>query len=428
MPERNHLSTADFVAWAGTTKYPRSMPNVLGWRQYILSLNNTGKFVPGTYRCNGNRIFQVEAGCEATYAAQKISGTEYGISGNLAAHLFGQSIASCLGDLTPTWDTLLEREAVNRSYAKIANSDLDVGVMIGELRETVEGLTNPLSALRKEADWLVKNRDKLLNLEDALRSSTGYFKSLRITDSIERIWKRIITGGLPRSVNALAGTWLEWRYGIRPLIKQVEDILEHVNSQSREFSKKLQRKTGKTAIVTRTETGAVSTSAAIFNVYGHFRKETKLWTVAKTGYTMPYPATWQYRYGLDYSSMPGIAWELLPLSFVGDWFIGVGSWLSALRVLASPAVIHGTSVTQRCDVTIDGWVDQIKYGATVIQTPAPGSHSWSLRSMQRKCLGPGFNAFTPSLNSKALKLQQQIDALALTWQRMPNLKTLFRRN
>lgn len=427
MPERNHLSTADFLAWAGTSKHPRSLPNVLGWRQYILSLNNTGKFVPGTYRCNSNRIFQVEAGCEATFMTQKIAGLEYGLSGDVAAHLFGQSVATCLGDLTPAWDTFLEKEAVNKSYAKIANSDLDVGVMIGELRETVEGLRNPLSALRKEVEWLKKNHNKLLNLEDALQTA-GYFKTLRISDSIDRLQKRLALGGLPRTANALAGTWLEWRYGIRPLIKQVEDIIEHVNSRSREFSVKLQRRKGKTSTITKVETGSATLSAAIFNVYGHFRKETKTWTVARTAFTMPYPVTWQYRYGLDYSSIPGIAWELLPLSFVADWFVGVGSWLAALRVLANPAVLHGTSVTQRSDVTIDGWIDQIKYGATVMNTSSPGSHSWSLRSMQRKCLSPGFNAYTPSLNSKALKLQQQIDALALSWQRLPNLKSLLRRN
>lgn len=429
MPERDHLTTAQVETWYGTSRMISYVPSVLGWRQYIESLNNSGSFVPGTYRCNGNKIFRVVNRCETAEGRQVVSGKEVGIRGDLAAYACGMSVAPSLGYLNPPWDTFLQNEAVNKSYAKITNSDLDVGVMIGELRETVDGLRNPLSALRKEFEWLSKNWNKLLNLEDALRTA-GYFKSLRITDSIERITKRVALGGVPRSVDALVGTWLEWRYGIRPLIKQVEDVIEHVKAQERAFSEKMQRRTGKTAVITKSIRSSGSTAAGYIDEIKYSCLITsKTWTVAKTAFTMPYPVTWQQRYGLDYSSLPGIAWELLPLSFVADWFISVGTWLSALRVLAHPAVLHGTSVTMRSDVTIDGWIESVKFGGTTIPLESSGSFKQTIQAMERRCLPPGFNAFTPSLNSRAMELQQQLDSLALTWQRLPNIKNLFlRRN
>lgn len=428
MPERNHLYTANAYSKVGSTSITFGLPNVLGVRQYILGLNQ-GRYVPGVYRCNGNTIFTCHGSCEDTMIPmQTIFGQKVSGGGAIAAYACGMATRPSMGNLAPAWDSILEKEALNKSYSKITASDLDVGVMIGELRETVEGLRNPLSSLREELNWLSRNRNKLLNLDDALQRASRSSTYNRIHDSIVRIERAVAAGAVPRSAKALANTWLEWRYGIRPLVKTVQDVIEHLTTQQRVFENRLQKRKGKTAKTTSVVTGSGSTAGGHFSdIQYSYRQTTTRWTVASTGFLMPSPLTWQARYGLDGPSIPGIAWELLPLSFVADWFVNVGVWLAALRVVSSPAQLLGTSISQRDDVTYEGWIDYIKYGSTKVQLASNGSYDWSLQCLQRKCLGPGFNAFTPSLNSKALNFQQQLDALALSWQRLPNINKLLRR-
>lgn len=426
MPERNHLASALHTSTSNTSIVTNGVPSVLGWRQYILGLNK-GRYIPGEYRCNGNRIFQVQSrGTPTLIPKQTFLGQKIALEGDVAAAMFGSAVCPCLGDLTPSWNSTLEREAVNKSYAKIVSSDLDLGVQLGELRETVEGLRNPLSSLRKELEWASKNWNKLLLLEDALQGAK-HFKTMKITDSIDRLTKRLAVGGLPKSANALAGTWLEWRYGLRPLIQTIQDVLEHLKEQQRAFEKRLQKRGGKTSVIETVRTTDVSYSAGHFGVYGTCTRTDRSWVVAKTAFTLPSPLTWQMRYGLDYSNLPAIAWELRPLSFVVDWIVSIGTMLQSLRVHASPAIIHGTSVTMRTDATAECAITKFVYGGAEVKPSQYGTYSWNLHAMQRKCLSPGFNNFVPSLNSKALNLQQTLDGLALTWQRLPSLKPIFMR-
>lgn len=424
MPEINRLIPAIYQGQRGTTAYSGSIPSALGYRKYIASLNRLGVYRPGTYRCNPNKIFTVTCrSIPSRTKDTKVAGQTAYLEGDLASYLFCQGTAVCTGDLTPQWAAFRQQEAINKAYAKIMNNELDVGVMIGEMRETVEGLVNPLSSLRKEFGWLKKNWNKLLQLENALQSA-GYFKSLRITDSIQRLTKRVALGGLPRSANALANSYLEWRFGIRPIIQTIEDILEHLEKQSRLFEDKLQKRKGKTTPDEDITRGSASTSAGIFSIYGNFSKIVETKYVASVAFSQLSPLTWQQKYGLDYSALTGIAWELVPLSFVLDRFYNVGSWLDALRAQTAPVTFHGVSVTNRYRITIDGYVNKILCSGVELPQISGSAMQYQVDGIERKCLPPGFNTVLPALNSRALDLQQHLDHVALLWQKIPkfNLK------
>lgn len=421
MPEINRLIPAIYQGQRGLSTYKGSIPSALGYRKYIAA-KNSGVYRPGTYRCNPNKILTVT--CRSIPSRTKdtlVAGQTAYLEGDLAAYLFGQTITICRGDLTPPWTASRQQEAINKAYAKVLENDLDVGVLIGELRETIEGLVNPLSALRKEFGWLQKNWNKLLQLEEALQSAR-YFKSLRITDSIDRLTKRVALGGIPRSANALANTYLEWRFGIRPIIMTIEDILEHLEKQSREFEERLQKRKGKTEPKEEVFRGSASTSAGIFTVSGHFSKTVESKYTASLAYTQTSPLTWQRRYGLDYSALTGIAWELVPLSFVLDRFINVGSWLAALRAQTAPVTFHGVSVTHRYRITIDGYVNKVTCSGTELPQISGSAVQYQVDGIERKCLPPGFNTVLPAINSRALDLQQQLDHVAILWQKLPKFK------
>jgi hypothetical protein len=147
-------------------------------------------------------------------------------------------------------------------------------------------------------------------------------------------------------------------------------------------------------------------------------------TFASTAFKFSSPLTWQQRYGLDFSAVPEVAWELLPLSFVADWFLGVGTWLGALRTLASPVTVLGTSVSQKLVSTIEVTPTRFEAYASQLKANEVGSATFTIEELQRVCRPPGLGSFVPALNSKALDLSKSIDAVSLLWQRIPNIKGL----
>lgn len=260
------------------------------------------------------------------------------------------------------------------------SSDLEVGVMLGELKETIEGLINPLSALKKFF-------------------SKRFFKVRDVPDM-------------------LSGTWLEWRYGIRPLMQDIQDIYEHVNSQLAEFDGKMHRRGGKTPVVEKLIKFDQPFSSGSWSWKLHGVVKTSTWYYAKVAYTLSRPLTWQERYGLSIYDLPSIAWELTRLSFVLDWFLSVGRWLAALKAINPICTVHGVSSTLRTDILGSFEIQDLRFRYKPVSFTA-SSYDIRLQHMQRKCIPPGFNTVTPALNTKLFDLNRKIDAVTLLWQSLP---------
>lgn len=388
MPVKDKLLPA--VVTNSTGAWPAnstSLAQVIGYYKSISALNYGAPLEPGKYRCNPVTIFTlISSSSPLPKKVHYRAPYEYRVEGDVAAQyacLTGQTISNINYGFLPVWDAMKEQECINKAYAKIMSSELEVGVMLGELRETIEGLKNPLSALRK---WWKKRPHDV---------------------------------GLGKDVDMLSGSWLEWRYGIRPLIQTVEDIYEHVNSQLKAINGKMSKRRGRTS---PKETSSSSSSGWMQHSDWRFWVnqvvEETSWYTAKVAFSYTAPLTWQERYGLDLGSIPGIAWELTRLSFVLDWFVSIGTWLSALRALSPKVLIHGVSVTQRVDRRVTGRVTQ----CLCCNEPVPAgasSFELNLQYMSRRCINPGFNVMTPALNSKVFDLNRSLDALTLLWQQLP---------
>lgn len=88
-------------------------------------------------------------------------------------------------------------EAKSRLVEKIrdANREFQGGVFLGELRQTIQGLKNPLKQLRKSVPRYL----------DALRKRTRGIKKHN------------------QAIAAISGTYLEWAFGIKPLLGDIDD-------------------------------------------------------------------------------------------------------------------------------------------------------------------------------------------------------------
>lgn len=201
--------------------------------------------------------------------------------------------------------------------------------------------------------------------------------------------------------------------------------MEHIKSQSSGYNGKMAKRKGKTAVVTSTTGYSGASGVGDFKWYASCTIETTSQVIASVAYKLNSPLTWQERYGVDMSSIPGVAWELTTLSFVWDWFFGIGTWLNSLRANLNPKIeVLGVSVSKRVSKRLIGKLDKVE---TTVFVPAwtathvadgPGSYTANLASLQRVCLPPGFNTVFPALNSKALDLQKSIDLLCLIYQRL----------
>lgn len=123
--------------------------------------------------------------------------------------------------------------------------------------------------------------------------------------------------------SAIASVWMQYRYAIKPLAYSLNDIQDvllnyyHLFRTSRDFRDRSEN--WKTGITTR---------ASLNNLYSEVTvSECKLRAYIKRSYDASSTLADLLR---NYSINPvTTAWELVPLSFVADWFVNVGDFLAA---------------------------------------------------------------------------------------------------
>lgn len=389
MPVRDQLHPAVCSVVLDGAIMPATVGRALGTKQSISALNNVGKFVPGTFRANPVVLEKFVALGEPTRSSGEDS--YYGYKCRIDGHV-GAMLANSMSMLAASpnygfytsWDATAAGHSLQKAYAAMKEAELDVGVMLGELRETIEGLRNPASALRKYvSDWnKMSKRGKRPKMSDKL--------------------------------NMLSGSWLEWRYGIQPLILSIQDIIEHVQSQSLAMQEKMLRQRGKVEYE-RCYKVTGTAGPGVYTAEGSTQIDVKHKYVSKVFYTLTRPLTWQERYGLDALSIPGIALELTRLSFVWDWFFSVGDWLSSITP-SDARTVHGSVTSQKSTVVSTTRVGAIK----VANKPAKASgglYEVTYEKLDRRINQP--LALTPLVNRQALSLKRTIDGISLLWQSMP---------
>jgi hypothetical protein len=128
------------------------------------------------------------------------------------------------------------------------------------------------------------------------------------------------------------------------------------------------------------------------------------------------------KYGLHPNQFPYLLWQLVPLSFMLDWFVDVGAWVRAI----SPKwgfKIHGCSASQKTRMqgartfvwkVKPGYANRIKE----LQQSYPGDKVVTERIDRREqTLSGEFPHLKPKIS---LSIQQQCDLLSVLLQRALN--------
>lgn len=136
--------------------------------------------------------------------------------------------------------------------------------------------------------------------------------------------------------------WLAYRYGWVPLIGDIYTLCEEINKKDRDDPKRLRTK------VSAERLEETTTRKFAGGTYYQTQETTLTWYRAFARFDFGPPKDWQDRlktlddWGILNPAL--VAWELTPFSFVADWFVPVGNYLSSLGYV--PFSFRGGSMTE----------------------------------------------------------------------------------
>lgn len=265
-----------------------------------------------------------------------------------------QTVYSTFCGLGITWDNdddvifppdiQEESKAIARSRAWSKINEIQSGsfngfVFLGEFSQTARMLTNPLKESIKLTQDLLKVRGKA-------------------------------------SIKDFGDLWLQYRFGILPLISDMSEISKILSEKSEDRIRERYRFYGK-ASKSITEKYESSSPGFIATAHGYTDKIYDSETIIRFGVQtnlIDTASTLQARVlnTLDLTKVLPAAWELVPWSFLIDYFVNIGDIIGAASesqsILSYSVESNVHTVTKR--TTVKDWVSAWPEGFEIIsQTP-----------------------------------------------------------
>lgn len=258
--------------------------------------NNHGKFIPGRIVFGDCSIVKNSR----VVSPGSVKNKDWGYRGDLSGMLF------TFGGPIITQSGRLESAAylLTKAYAKMNDSNMLIGEMAADLSQTLGMLRRPFEGATQLLSKMIMSKKRRL--------------------------RNPAVGG----TRATANSWLEYRYGWTPLILDGISVIDA-------FQRKLGRSTRR--LVSRAHSGiSYSEITAGTQIDSGDQTRTVQYSRSLTR-TTKRDAGVLYEINISSaaddlmrvtgsrcSDLPATVWEVIPYSFVVDWFVNVGDWLRAI--------------------------------------------------------------------------------------------------
>lgn len=199
-------------------------------------------------------------------------------------------------------DNLRDLVSTN-AWAKVRGNTSDLAVDLSQIGLTLSMLGSPLSTARNAARSIVD------------RAADRYRRGSRA--SLGRADVHSI-------MQMLESSWLEMRFGARPLIGSIESIVELLSTPLEKL-----RRTARAGEIL-SEAFVTSGTAGVGGGIEEFLITRTDEVHIRAGVLWEDEITLGRALGLDAQSILSAGWDLFPWSFVADWFANIGKALSAI--------------------------------------------------------------------------------------------------
>lgn len=251
-----------------------------------------------------------------------------------------------LGSMTPS------SELVTNTVAEANSATFDIATEIGEMPETIKLILN------------------------------GVIGGIKLLLRMKREVKQKIGSG--SSSHDMAALWMQYRYAISPIVYSINDGLDLLAFEARKF---------------QSFRGRSDQDVPSFNLPGGYELISKPSVshrcFLKYGYDMDSPVSQGLKINLA-----ATAWELLPLSFVWDWFFQVGDFLTASF---TPGVVNQIACTYSYRVN----------GTYIWSGPEGSTISIDVDYYRSTVIQP--NSFIGINSDVFVSFKRAMDALSLSW-------------
>jgi hypothetical protein len=303
----------------------------------------------------------------------------------------------------------LVAEATTRALNKIKDQKVNILQDLGESRQTVSLLKNTVQRLAyayvafKQGNLL--RAASILGVAKPSRSFRKKYNAAKRSTSVVR--REGLQGSGVFSPTNLASLWLEFRYGWMPLVYSASGAVTLYQQQL---------EAGKTI---RIQSYASRTWEKTTNAVSHYggvdvNHQQVCTTKGKVKYTLYYridrdEAVTLAQAGI--SNLPNLLWELTPFSFVVDWFIGIGNYLSSLDATNGLVFEKGcvTKSYRSNSIKTSTWHPTLYY-LNISGSVVANHHQFTLN---RDVLNDFPSPTRPVFNRRGLGLQQYLSAAAL---------------
>jgi hypothetical protein len=251
----------------------------------------------------------------------------------------------------------MEDRTVGMTIAGIIGSTGNCEGGVLDIPSGIDDIT--FNAARTEAatECLSKRGRGGSNLYESLAE---YKQTRQLAGSLAESLENFASGKLQKMIAAGASLWLIWRYGIKPLISDVQQVAEALQAEA-----KIRRET------TRVMTGVTGTKTDEFYATSFSGSHSPLVTrVTQDSVTFramsldEYVDTQMLRAGLSLKNLLTVPLELITLSFVVEWFVNIQAVFGAIAPSPSFRQLGSCLVMERhqeCTYTVMGGVPKPTY-------------------------------------------------------------------
>lgn len=172
-----------------------------------------------------------------------------------------------------------------------------------------------------------------------------YRESLDIIHNSLSEANKILSGGLARKLKGATNAYLLARYGFRPLVGDIQAAIKHMRTQEH-WDRRTARGFSSHSFQ---NTGSMTTQVGVYKVTSSIHDVDTV--VVRAMSLDEFLVSRASELGINFKNLATLPWELIPYSFVADYFANVGDYLKAImptpgvRNLGSCVVIDRTVVS-----------------------------------------------------------------------------------